>query len=190
VRDLVMVDLLELTGSTVATAELLQTSQPTVSRRYRAVARSLNLEHRREAPMGYRYGQAPWVMHLRRGINAHRLAQGVLRVGSAPALAPQLRGAPWVHWIGLGAQQQDQWSALLSLELLDALATTQLPPGSGEAAARWSVIELPPQKACGLHLICRQDPLVLAIAARIQADSSTTQGLLGSETEQGAEDVH
>ena len=36
-RDLVMLDLLELTGSTTATAELLATSQPSVSRRYRTM---------------------------------------------------------------------------------------------------------------------------------------------------------
>ena len=45
-RDLVMLDLLELTGSTTATAELLTMSQPSVSRRYRSVARDLSSDIR------------------------------------------------------------------------------------------------------------------------------------------------
>lgn len=169
-RDLVIVDLLELTGSTVATAQLLKLSQPTVSRRYRSIARGLGLEHERDAPIGRRYGHAPWVRHLRRGINHHRLAHGVMRVGGARSLRPLLKGCPWADWIDLGAQQQEQWPALLNLELLDAVAVVKAPQLSGGEAAQWCVVELPPQQGGSLSLICRHDPLVLGISARVGAD--------------------
>lgn len=83
-----MIDLLELTGSTTATAELLTMSQPNVSRRYRSVARDLGLERRSDAPIGRRFGHTPWITLLRRGVNHHRLANGVLRVGSGRQLEP------------------------------------------------------------------------------------------------------
>ena len=73
-RDLVMLDLLELTGSTTATAEMLTMSQPSVSRRYRSVARDLGLARQSDAPLGRRFADAPWIPYLRRGINHHRLA--------------------------------------------------------------------------------------------------------------------
>jgi hypothetical protein len=58
-RDLVLVDMLELTGSTVGAAQLLNISQPSVSRRYRRIVTELGLERRRSdrAP-GRRYGDA------------------------------------------------------------------------------------------------------------------------------------
>jgi hypothetical protein len=51
-RDLVLVDLLELTGSTVATAEALAMSQPSVSRRCQGVARELGLVRNNQKPWG------------------------------------------------------------------------------------------------------------------------------------------
>ena len=72
-RDLVMIDLLELTGSTTATAELLAMSQPSVSRRYRTMARDLGLQRQNDAPVGRRFSDTPWVGWLRKGVNYHRL---------------------------------------------------------------------------------------------------------------------
>ena len=58
-RDLVMIDLLEITGSTTATAEMLALSQPTVSRRYRSLVRDLRLQRQRNGPVGQRFANAP-----------------------------------------------------------------------------------------------------------------------------------
>jgi len=88
-----MLDLLELTGSTTATAEFLTVSQPSVSRRYCSVARDLGLA---------RQSDASWIPYLRRGINHHRLTGGVLRVGSGRALEAAFSGVPWSQWIRLG----------------------------------------------------------------------------------------
>jgi len=51
-RDLVIIDLLELTGSTTATAALLAMSQPSVSRRYQKLVRDLGLRRQNDAPVG------------------------------------------------------------------------------------------------------------------------------------------
>jgi hypothetical protein len=166
-RDLVMIDLLELTGSTTATAELLTMSQPNVSRRYRSVARDLGLERRSDAPVGRRFGHAPWITLMRRGVNQHRLANGVLRVGSGRGLEHLFAEAPWVHWVSLGRQQQRQWRSLLALELLDAVALAELPELSNEEAEQLAIVELRAMHDELIALICRRDPLVLEICRGI-----------------------
>jgi hypothetical protein len=166
-RDLVMLDLLELTGSTTATAELLTMSQPSVSRRYRSVACDLGLERQSDAPLGRRFADAPWIPFLRRGINHHRLSVGVLRVGSGRELEAVFSGVPWAQWIRLGRQQQEQWRTILTLELLDAIAVEEVPQLSDEEAASLALVELRCAQNDAVVLICRRDPLVLEICARL-----------------------
>jgi hypothetical protein len=167
-RDLVMVDLLELTGSTTATAALLSMSQPNVSRRYRSLARELGLERRCDAPVGRRYGDTPWIALLRRGVNHHRLAGGVLRVGGSPALEPLLADLPWMHWVRLGRQQQRHWRYLLELELVDAVAVAQLPELGEDESTKLAVVEVQSSPCVEpVHLLCRQDPLVLELCAQV-----------------------
>lgn len=166
-RDLVMIDLLEITGSTTATAELLTMSQPNVSRRYRSVARDLGLERHSDAPVGRRFGHTSWITLLRRGVNHHRLANGVLRVGSGRELEPLIAEVPWAHWVLLGRQQQQEWRSLLALELLDAVAVADLPELTSEEAAQLSLVEVCPRRDGQVVLMCRRDPLVLEICSRI-----------------------
>lgn len=66
-RDLQLVDLLELTGSTTASAAQIGLSQPSVSRRYRALAAELGLQRLTDEPIGKRFGHAPLLQLLRRG---------------------------------------------------------------------------------------------------------------------------
>ena len=162
-----MLDLLELTGSTTATAELLTMSQPSVSRRYRSVARDLGLARQSDAPLGRRFADAPWIPFLRLGINHHRLAGGVLRVGGGRELEADLSGAPWAQWVRLGRQQQEQWRPLLSLELLDAIAVVEAPELSAEEAASLALVEMQSARNGAAVLICRRDPLVLEICNRV-----------------------
>lgn len=163
-----MLDLLEITGSTTATATLLAMSQPSVSRRYRSLARDLGLERQNDAPVGRRFGCAPWITLLRRGVNHHRLANGVLRVGSGRELQPLLADAPWVDWVSLGRHQQRQSRALLALELLDAVAVTEPPELSSEEAAQLVLVQLRPRRDGPVVLLCRRDPLVEKICSRIK----------------------
>ena len=67
-RDLQLVDFLELTGSTTASAAQIGLSQPSVSRRYRAVAADLELQRLPGDPIGKRYGHTPWLQLLPAGL--------------------------------------------------------------------------------------------------------------------------
>ena len=168
-RDLVMLDLLELTGNTTATAELLAVSQPSISRRYRSLARDLGLERQSAAPVGRRFADAPWITLLRRGINHHRLARGVLRIGIDPHQDAAFAEVPWAQCIRLGRQQRTHWRTLLALELVDAVAITDADGYvDAEATVPFRVVQ-PGGSDRVLTLICRRDPLVLEACQRITA---------------------
>lgn len=162
-----MVDLLELTGSTTATAAQMGLSQPSVSRRYRALAADLGLERLPGEPIGRRYGHTPWLQLLRQGLNSHRLAAGVLRIGGEASLAAALSDSLAVQWVTLGRQHQHHWQGLLQLELLDAVALPhpplQPPPPEHVAGA------LPYRLLPGANgwLACRQEPQVLRLATSL-----------------------
>lgn len=165
-RDLVLVDVLEITGTTAAAAAALAVSQPSVSRRYRTVASELGLQRDNHKPIGRRFADAAWMAPLRRGVNQHRLACGVLRIGGPPECAPCLANRPWAEWITLGRSQQLHWTALLEQELLDAVALLQLP--SPDGYGRQGLVPVVPAEAThSLCLLCRRDPQVLAVARRI-----------------------
>ena len=168
-RDLVMLDLLELTGSTTATAELLAMSQPSISRRYRSLARDLGLERQSAAPVGRRFADAPWITLLRRGINHHRLARGVLRIGIDPHQDAAFAEVPWAHFIRLGRQQRTHWRTLLALGLVDAIAITDADGFADEEATVPFRVEKPDRSGRVLTLLCRRDPLVLETCQRITA---------------------
>lgn len=172
-RDLVLVDVLELTGSTKAAAAVLAVSQSSVSRRYSAVAADLGLQRRRSRQIGRRYGDTPWLSQLRRGVNGHRLACGVLRIGGEPSLAGDLAGGSAVEWVSLSPQAHAHWPQLLQQELLDAVV---LPRGTSDrqiqathdepALPAW--LELRPWSIAGstppLLLACRRERRVLELA--------------------------
>lgn len=166
-RDLVMVDLLELTGSTTAAAAMLQISQPSVSRRYRALAGELGLGRGSGKPLGRRYGDTAWLDLLRRGVNRHRHGCGVLRVGGPPHLGGAMGQLDWIEWVGLSGKAQAQWQQLLQLDLLDAVvmehADGRLDPPRQD---RLVVVQIGRSGSTPLLLVCRADPLVLEIAGR------------------------
>jgi DNA-binding transcriptional ArsR family regulator len=160
-RDLVLVDMLELTGSTVAAAQVLNMSQPNVSRRYRRLAAELGLQRNRQDRPGRRFSDAEWMRLLRQGVNRHRLACGVLRLGGPAAAGPWIRRWRWVEWIPLPAMPPTDTDALLQHELLDGVvlhAEPGYPSGSTE------LIPLAGTEGKPLWLRCRPDPRVLAIA--------------------------
>lgn len=161
-RDLQLVDLLELTGSTTASAAQSGLSQSSVSRRYRALAADLGLQRREHDPIGRRYGHTPWLQLLRQGINSHRLAWGVLRIGGASDAAMGLQCQGGVEWVTLGRRQLQHWQPLLQLELLDAVVLQEPPL---ENVAEGMTYRLLPY---GNHrLACRPEPQVLRLVARL-----------------------
>jgi len=166
-RDLVLVDLLELTGSTVATAEALAMSQPSVSRRYRGVARDLGLVRNNQMPVGRRFSDTAWMRQLRRGVNHHRLACGVLRIGGAAECAAAVSDCAWVEWVALGRQQQQQWPLLLQLELLDGVAFAE-PPGLHGLTDEYEWLRLSPGDGEAVSVVCRRDPVIAALSRTIE----------------------
>ena len=161
-RDLQLVDLLELTGSTTVSAAVAWLSQPSISRRYRALAADLGLRRDPQGPVSKRYGHTPWLQLLRQGINSHRLALGVLRIGGADAAAIGLRGQVGVEWITLGRRQLQHWQPLLQLELLDGVALQQPPLEATDVAMPYCL--LPYGNG---WLACRSEPQVLRLAASL-----------------------
>ena len=157
-----MVDLLELTGSTTATAAQLGLSQPSVSRRYRALAADLGLERLPGEPIGRRYGHTPWLQLLRQGLNSHRLAAGVLRIGGEASLAAALSNSLAVQWVTLGRQHQHHWQGLLQLELLDAVVLQEPPLEATDVAMPFYLLPY----ANG-WLACRPEPQVLRLVASL-----------------------
>ena len=162
-RDLVLVDMLELTGSTVAAAQLLNVSQPSVSRRYRRLAAEMGLQQQRSSSPGRRFCDAVWMRMLRQGVNRHRLACGVLRVGGPAAAEPLVRGWIWAEWVPLPAASLSHSSALLELDLLDGVV---LDRDQISALQTSDLNVLPLAEAQQLWLCCRHDPLVEEIARR------------------------
>ena len=161
-RDLQLVDLLELTGSTTASAAQIGLSQPSVSRRYRALAADLGLQRLPGYPIGKRYGHTPWLQLLRQGIKSHRLAWGVLRIGGANPATMGLKGQGGVEWVTLGHMQWQHWQQLLQQELLDAVALQELPPEEVAVTMHYQLMPGP-----NGWLACRPEPQVLRLAARL-----------------------
>lgn len=100
---------------------------------------------------------------LRQGINSHRLAWGVLRIGGADAAAMGLRGQGGVEWVTLGRRQLQHWQPLLQLELLDVVALRQ-PPLEGTVVAM--PYRLMPYG--NGWLACRPERQVLRLAASLK----------------------
>lgn len=95
-QDIRLLDLLELCGSTVQTGQLMNLSQPTVSRRYRSLAADFGLARKRRSGDGCAYGTSACIQLLRLGCRAHRLAAGVARLGSDMLHHPLLADNPWL----------------------------------------------------------------------------------------------
>ena len=157
-QDLVLVDMLEITGSTVAAAQHLNISQPTVSRRYRALAEDLGLRRIRKGPPGTRFGDSPCLQLLRKGANLHRWQKGVLRIAAASSHRLCLDQQAIVEWLDLPAIDPAHWICLLRRELLDGLllpASEQKLLGSYGSRVQ---LQVPNQPA--MVLICRPHPQV------------------------------
>ncbi len=113
--DLALLDLIELSGSTVKAAPLLNLSQPSVSRRRRRLQKELGLMPTPELSQG----DGACLRLLRRAAKRHRLDSGVWRLGGDGwALDPQLME----ETVLLGALRfapLAQWQTLVRSHVLD-----------------------------------------------------------------------
>jgi hypothetical protein len=191
--DIRLLDLLELSGSTVQASQFLSLSQPTVSRRYRSLAQDFDLERDLRQHWRCRFGTSETMRWLRLGCRAHRLAAGFARIGTDLLHAPLLAGIKGllptpvryrsIHtWAALvrdgvvdaalvsgleiaAARSHLDWSELQWLELGAMPLALARPPGEAMGATGLPPVLMPPRAlAPGLHRALRHQGLVLRTA--------------------------
>lgn len=124
--DIRLLDLLELSGSTRQASQLLQLSQPTVSRRYRALAEDFELQADAGAEPACRFGSNATMRLLRLGCRCHRLQAGVARLGADPLHHGLLDGLPWLLPSPQRFRPLTQWLDLVRQGVLDGALVSQL----------------------------------------------------------------
>lgn len=125
-QDIQLLDLLELCGTAVQSSVLLQLSQPTISRRYRTLARDFGLVRNRRQVAGCGYGTSPSMRLLRLGCRAHRLAAGVARLGSDLLHHPLVADCPWLLPTPQRYRAVAKWLELVRQGVLDGALVSGL----------------------------------------------------------------
>jgi hypothetical protein len=203
--DIRLLDLLELSGSTVQASQFLSLSQPSVSRRYRSLAQDFDLERDLRQHWRCRFGTSETMRWLRLGCRAHRLAAGFARIGTDLLHAPLLAGMAGllptpvrfrsIHtWAALvrdgvvdaalvsgmeiaAARSQLDWSELQWLELGAMPLALARPPGELMDATDLPPVLVPPRAlALGLHRALRHQGLVLRTAGNSCTTAEQWQG--------------
>ncbi len=118
-QDIRLLDLLELSGTTVQASALLSLSQPSVSRRYRALAKDFCLERDPRQRGGCCFGSSKAMRLLRLGCRAHRLACGVARIGGDLLHQPLLARFNWLLPSPSRFRAVESWLELVRQGVLD-----------------------------------------------------------------------
>lgn len=134
-QDIRLLDLLELSGSTVQASELLSLSQPTVSRRYRSLAQDFGLERDPRQRKLCRYGSSDAMRWLRMGCRAHRLEAGYARIGADLMHQPLLSGMDWLLPTPVRFRSIHAWAELIREGVIDAALVSGL---ELKAASQWN----------------------------------------------------
>ncbi|MCP9815123.1 hypothetical protein KBY76_00385 [Synechococcus sp. GreenBA-s] len=153
-QDIRLLDLLELSGTTQETARMACLSQPTVSRRTRAVAQDFSLVPNRRRLVGCCYGTNPAIQLLRLSCRAHRLMAGVARLGSDVILQPLLAGCGWLLPAPPRFRLVEGWLELVRQGVLDGALLSGLEfegegPPAGQGLELLPLGELPLGLATG-----------------------------------------
>jgi hypothetical protein len=147
-----VLDLLELAGSQARAGAALAMHQSTVCRSVQLLRHQLRLQPR-TGPAICRHGHNACLRHLRLAYRAHRLMEGVLRIGSdllhQPLLQP-LRGVQQVpprfrsaeHWVELIRHGLLDGALVSSLALEQRLLSGQAPRWNGMTAKRLGTLSL------------------------------------------------
>jgi DNA-binding transcriptional LysR family regulator len=133
-QDIRLLDLLELSGSTVQASRLLSLSQPTVSRRYRSLAQDFGLQRDPRQRERCRYGRTEAMRWLRLASRAHRLAAGYARIGADLIHQPLLAGMDWLLPTPVRFRSIHSWADLIREGVIDAALVSGLELA---AAPRW-----------------------------------------------------
>lgn len=152
-HDIRLLDLLELCGTTVKTSQLLRLSQPTISRRYRVLAKDFGLVRNRTQRWGCVYGSSSTMRLLRLGCRDHRLAAGVSRIGSDLLHQPLLAGCPWLLPTPQRYRPAANWLELVRQGVLDGALISGLELDGAEGVTTQG-LELLPLSPLSLALAC------------------------------------
>ena len=123
--DIGVLDMLELNGTTSAASSFLHISQPTVSRRYRALAGDFGLVQRRRHQQ-MRFGSTPAITHLRLSARSHRLEQGFARIGADLFHQFLLADLPQVLPVPQHLRPAEHWADLVRLAVIDGAVISSL----------------------------------------------------------------
>jgi DNA-binding transcriptional LysR family regulator len=124
--DIRLLDLLELSGTTVRASQLLNLSQPTVSRRYRALADDFGLRRDPRSIKRCRYGSTNAIRLLRLGCRAHRLGAGVARIGTDLLHWHLLASCDWLLPVPVLFRPTCEWAELVRQGVLDGAVVSGL----------------------------------------------------------------
>jgi hypothetical protein len=124
--DIRLLDLLELSGTTVQASQLLCLSQPTVSRRYRSLASDFGLVRDTRSLKRCRFGSSTAMRLLRLGSRAHRLAAGVARIGADVLHHHLLAGCEWLLPTPVRFRAIEAWAELVRQGVLDGAVVSGL----------------------------------------------------------------
>jgi len=150
-QDIRLLDLLEISGTSLEASRVCGLSQPTVSRRTRVLAEEFNLQVNRSRQPGCRYGSSTAMQLLRLGCRAHRLSAGVARLGADVILQPLLAGCSWLLPAPPRFRPVESWLELVRQGVLDGALVSGLEfQGGGPPQAR--ELELLPLGAVPLDL--------------------------------------
>ncbi|MEB3165956.1 MAG: hypothetical protein VKO65_04725 [Cyanobacteriota bacterium] len=151
-HDIRLLDLLELSGTTIETSRLLRLSQPTVSRRSRALARDFALVPNRGGAGGCLYGGSRVMRLLRQACRAHRLHSGVARLGSDVSLLPLLADCDWLLPAPPRFRSPEGWRELVLQGVLDGAVLPGLEL-SGDPPSEHPELECVPLGSARLDLV-------------------------------------
>jgi len=169
-RDLHLLDVLELTGTTQLAGQWLAVSQPTVSRRYRRLATDFGLQPTRQGTKVCRFGSSVSLRQLRQGFRYHRFEAGVVGLASDPLHQGLLEGLPGLLPMPMRFRPASQWGHLVREAVVDVALVSSLeleappsaihPPGERNGDGWLEDTDPPPPDQ--VHL--GQWPLALALS--------------------------
>jgi hypothetical protein len=154
-QDLHVLDLLELAGSQAKAGLALAMHQSTVCRSLRLMQQELRLQPA-TGPTVCRHGHNDCLHHLRLAYRAHRLLDGVMRIGSDLLHQPLLEPLAQVQQVPPRFRSAEQWVELIRHGLLDGAILSSLALElrllSGKVP-RWEGIGAKPLGTLGLQLM-------------------------------------
>ena len=154
-QDLHILDLLELAGSQAKAGQALAMHQSTVCRSLRLLQQELHLEPAKGAAI-CRHGHNDCLGHLRLAYRAHRLMEGVLRLGSDALHHSLISRLGSVQQVPPRFRSAEQWAQLIRHGLLDGALLSSFGLDqrllSGQAP-RWDGLAAKPLGTLALQLV-------------------------------------